>query len=483
MFRLIFKDVRESFGLSAPLILNLLAYMAMQLVDTIMAGKLGHLALASMSVANIVYLIIFVICTGILSAVGTLTAQAYGRGSIKKVTRVVQQGLWIALIVSIPSFLLIWNIDKYLTSVGQDQMVANGAGQFLHGIVWGFFPTLCFFSLREFITAIAKPKIIILISTLAIPLNVFANYIFIYGKWGFPRLGLMGVGLATAIVDWLMLASLVLFIGKNSAFHEFKIMRMHKPRWVYIRKILRLGFPVGIALCVEECLFVVVALMMGHLGVVPLAAHQIALQCMMIAVMISIGIAQAAAVRVSFALGSGENKKAVFKAYMAITTGFLLATLAALVFWLFGKSLANLFLNPAVSTNRPVLELATQLLMIVAIFHIIDAIQIITNGILRGFQDTLVPMLIGFISFWMMGVGSGYVLGFRFGYGAVGLWWGLAIGITVSALLLQWRLYTQCARVLYLPSEITTSVMGNERNKAARNRKIKTDDCQTTKRN
>lgn len=445
--RKIISELRQLFHLSLPLVLNLLAFMAMQLVDTLMLGRLGPLALASAALGWVTFIIVLIVCIGVVTAVGTLAAQAYGNGDFKNVTKITRQGLWLAILLSIPGTLLIGSAPLFLSAIKQPPNLVHGASEFLHGLMWGFFPSLAFVTLREFVTAISKPRIIIVISMLAIPLNAIANYVLIYGKWGFPQLNILGVGLATAFVEWAMLFALSGYILTHATFRKFKIFAIELPHFEQLKKIFLLGWPVGISFGVEECLFVVTALMMGYLGVVPLAAHQIAMQCMTFAVMIQIGISQATAIRVSRAVGASLPRSAILSAYTGICFGFFLASIAACCLWLFGRDIAALFLDIHNVANEPVIQLTVKLLIITAVFHMVDAIQIISNGALRGFQDTVIPMLLGLVSFWLMGIMGGYFFGFTLKFGAVGLWWGLALGVTISAILLQLRLYRQCLKI------------------------------------
>jgi MATE family multidrug resistance protein len=449
-----FTELKSLFNLAIPLSLNLLAYMAMQLVDVIMIGRLGPLALASSAAGNVMYIIVLVGGIGIISAVGTLSAQAYGDKNTTKVSTIVQQGIWVVILLSIPALILIWSVPGFLLLIKQPVLVVQGARSFLHGLIFGYLPCILFVCLREFITAIGKPRIIITITVTAIPVNAVLNYILMYGKLGLPALGIFGVGLATSIVEWLILAAIVIYILRRPDFNLYQPFDIKKPNFKYIKSILKLGFPVGISFMVEEFMFVATALLMGYLGVNALAAHQIAVQCLYAVSMIPLGIGQAVAVRVGHALGAQELKQAKQIANLAIFAGMVIAFVVAAIFWLFPMQLASIFIDVNTQANIPVAALTVKLLIIIAVFHIIDASQIITNGALRGYQDTLIPMALGLISFWLFGISSGYVFAFILHYGAVGLWWGLALGISIAAVLLQLRLRTHRYKVKLLGSRL-----------------------------
>lgn len=440
MKKVILTELKTLFSLAIPLIFNLLAYMAMQLVDVLMLGRLGALALASSAAGNVMYVIILVSIIGTVSAVGTLAAEAFGEKNFVKVSKIIQQGLWVSIFLCIPAMFLLWQAPWFLLWIKQSKAVVEGARQFLHGLFYGFLPCIIFVTCREFITALCKPRIIMVITVLAIPVNALFNYILMYGKLGLPALGIFGVGLATSLVEWLMLCAFVIYISSQPDIRKYRPFAIQKPEFTYIKSILKLGLPVGISFTVEEFLFAATTLLMGYLGVTSLAAHQIAVQCIYLTAMIPIGICQATAIRVSHALGTNEPKQARNIAYLAIASGGFLAVLISTIFLFFPGQIVGLFINVHSAVNYPVAQLATQLVMILAVFHVIDAIQIITGGSLRGHQDTLIPMFLGIISYWIFGLGSGYVFAFVLKKGAVGLWWGLALGLSVAVILLQLRL-------------------------------------------
>lgn len=438
----IINETRTLFYFATPLIFNLLAYMGMQLVDVLMLGRLGPVALASAAAANVMFIIALAFSIGILTAVGTLSAEAFGQKNQDKVSIYTQQGLWVAIILAIPSMLWVCLAPAFLQLIHQPAVVVLGAKAFLRGLLFGILPALIFITWREVLTAVGKPRIVMVISIAAIPLNAILNYLFIYGKLGLPRLGIFGVGLATSIVEWCTLFATVIYIVKRPNINQYQPLTLKPLVLPAVLRIFRLGLPVGTSFAVEELLFVITTLLMGYISITAMAAHQIALQCLYTISMIPLGIAQAAAIRVSHAIGSNDHIQSQRIAYIAVVSGMVLALITAILIWIFPTEVVQLFISPHNVVNQTVIDLAARLLIITAIFHIIDASQIITNGALRGYQDTLIPMVLGLLSYWAIGLGSGYFFGFVLTKGAPGLWWGLALGITAAALLLQWRLAT-----------------------------------------
>lgn len=433
------KETRHLWLLALPLIMAALAQMGMEIVDTLMMGRLGANALASGSLGSAIFIFLILICMGILTAVGVLVARAYGAENYQKVSKITRQGFWVATVLAVPTFILTWLAPYFLLRIGEKQQVIIGTTAFLHGLAWGILPIMGFFVLREFVTAVSKPRIVMIISVISIPFSAVANYILMYGKLGFPVLGIAGIGIASSLIEWMMFLSLAAYVIANKTFNDYKIFKFELPKFNRVLEIFRIGIPVGILYAFEIGLFSITALMMGYFGVTALAAHQIALQATSVAFMVPLGISQAAAVRVSQALGAHRYQRARTIAYAAMMSGVISAGIAGMIFWLLPRVIIALFLNIHLPENIAVVHFATTFLWIAALFTIMDALQVILNGILRGMKDTLIPMLLGLISYWGVGLGLGYSLAFHTEFAGNGLWWGLAVGITVSASLLFWR--------------------------------------------
>lgn len=440
MSQLLWSEMRKSLHLSLPLIASGLAQMGMEVVDTLMMGRLGPDALASGALGSAVFMSLAVICIGLITSVGVLVAREYGAGNLSQTAIIARQGFWIAIILGIPSTAVIWYAAWFLRLIGENPTILIGTTAFLHGLAWGIFPFLGFIVLREFVAALSKPRVVMLISAAAIPFNALANYILMYGKLGFPVLGISGIGIASSLIEWGMFIALALYVLSRPAFKSYVLFRRFDlPNKDILKEMVKLGLPVAALFGLENGLFTVATLMIGFFSAITLASHQIALQSLSVAFMIPMGISQAAAVRVSQEMGARQRRKAQYAAYGCILLGIISAGIAASLFWLFPDSIIALFIDPKLPQNLPVVRLATHFLAIAAVFELMDALQVIMTGVLRGFKDTFMPMLLGLVSYWCIGISVAYLLAFVLHWEGYGVWWGLAIGISVSAILLIWR--------------------------------------------
>ena len=435
-------EIRPLLFLALPLIAAGLAQMGMDVVDTLMMGRLGPNTLASGALGSAIFGSLLMMSIGIISAVGVLAARAYGAENLPRIEKIVRQGLWAALVLSVPVALIMWFAPWFLQKIGEDRAIIAGTSAFLHGLVWGVFPGLAFMTLREFVCALSRPRIVMIISALAIPLNALFNYILMYGKWGFPVLGIAGIGISTSLVEWIIFAAIAVYITRSHIFRHYKVFAVFE--WLdkhLLKEILSIGTPLAILYGFEVGLFSVTTLMMGFFGPIALAAHLIALQSTSVAFMLPMGISQATSVRVSLAMGAKKRTRAKHAAYAGIVLGLGSAAIAACCFWLIPKPIIALFLDLHAPQNQAVVKLTILFLSIAAIFELMDALQVIMTGILRALKDTVMPMLLGLLSYWCVGLSAGYGLAFSLNLGGTGLWWGLAIGITVSAILLLWRFH------------------------------------------
>lgn len=341
-----FAEIRLSLLLAIPLIAAALAQMGIELVDTLMMGRLGPTALAAGSLGSAIFIFLIVIGIGLITSLGVLIARAYGAGDSNAIRRIMRQGVWLTIIVSLPGMLIMWFSPDFLLKIGEDPLVVAGTAAFLRAEVWGFLPAVGFFALRELVSALSKPRIVMIVAISAIPMAAIANYILMYGKLGFPALGIAGIGYATSLVEWISLIALVICVTWHPYFRKYRIyQKIDKPHFKILKELIRLGAPVGVLYGLEAGLFSIATLMMGFFGPAALAAHQIALQSLSVAFMPSLGISQAAAVRVSQEMGARKPKNAKRAAHVSILIGVMFASIAACCFWLIPKPIISLFIN------------------------------------------------------------------------------------------------------------------------------------------
>jgi len=433
-------EARETLRLAAPLVLMQLSQIAMMTIDILMIGQLGKEALAGAALGGTLIFLWFVAGMGLVMAVAPLAAQAFGAGDVTQVRRVTRQGLWVAALVTVPGLFALLTMDSVLSWLDQPAVAIKGAGEYLSTIAWGLPMMVGFVVLRSFGAAVNRPNPGLWIMLVGIPINALLDYALIFGNFGAPRMELAGAGLATTIVQSFMFLALLLFSVRARGLREYQILvRFWRPDWVIFRKIFVIGLPIAGIYMLEMGVFSFAVVMMGWIDATSIAAHHIAIQIASVTFMVPMGIGQAATVRVGQALGRGDPAGIRRAGFVALGLGIAFMTTMSLLIALFPSWLAGLYLNEALPGSTEVLTLATSLLYVAAAFQIVDGIQAIGAGALRGLNDTKVPMVAAAIGYWVIGFGTAWTLAFALGLGAVGIWVGLALGLAATALYFLYR--------------------------------------------
>lgn len=436
----ILSEVKACLHLAIPLAAAQLAQAATNFFDTLMMGWLGTQTLAAGALGAISFSTFLLITTGIISVVGALAAVAFGSGKIDRVSRLACQGLWLSTALSIPVMILLWYSGPILMLMGQEPSNVILAQTYLRAIVWGFPAAMGFAVLKNVVSALNQPNSVTIITVSGVSLNVVGNYILMFGKFGFPALGLAGIGWASTISFWVTFVAAISFIFINQKLRSYQIFRsLFKFDLKLFRELVRTGWPIGILFTVETGLFAITTLLMGYLGTVTLAAHQIALQTAAITFMVPVGISYATTIRVGQMVGRNDAEGARLSGYVGIGIGVCFMTCTALLFWTIPDRIVAMYIDTNNPENLSVVKTAISLLGVAAMFQIFDGMQVIAAGALRGLKDTKVPMLIGFFSYWCVGLFSGYLLGIQLDWGGVGLWLGLVFGLAVTSVTLTWR--------------------------------------------
>lgn len=433
-------EIKACLALAIPLAGAQLSQSATAFVDTLMMGWLGRDTIAAGGLGATTFNTLLIIGMSIAGAVSPLVAEAYGAGQPNRVERVVRQGFWLALLLAIPATVLLWNAAPLLQRLGQGADTVALSERYLRAIAWGFFPSMGFAVLRHFVSALSLTRPIIITIIGGTLLNITGNYILMLGKFGFPALGIAGLGWASTLSMWATFLGLSAYVLSQSHFKIYRPFQdLHRFEWRVFRELLRVGLPIGGLSVVEVGLFSVTTILMGQLGTVPLAAHQIALQTVALSFMVPLGISFATTVRVGQQLGQGDPKAAQLAGYVGIALSGLFMCIMGTLFWTLPEQIVSLYLNVNDPANADVVPLAKALLAVAAVFQIADGIQVTAAGALRGLKDTYIPMVIGAIAYWGIGLPSGYTLGIHLGFGGTGLWCGLAIGLVIAAAVLTWR--------------------------------------------
>ncbi|NNE70470.1 MAG: MATE family efflux transporter [Rhodothermales bacterium] len=442
-------EVAATLILATPIVATQVAHISLSFVDTIMVGRLGPESLAGIALGNTVFFTLIVMAMGIVMAVGPMVSQAFGAGEQDPIGRSVRQGLWLSLCLALVVMVVYENAYPLLVAAGQEPATAALAAEYLSAIKWSAFPFLGFIALRNFVEGVSRPRAVTAIAFLGVGLNVLANWVLMFGKWGFPELGLVGTGWASSIVHTANCLLLAAFIATRPEFRPYQIFsKLGRPDFSYFRQLFRIGWPIGASFGVETTLFMGTLLMMGWIGTTSLAAHQVAIQCAAFTFMIPLGIGLAASVRVGQAVGRGDAAGARRAGIVSTGLSVVFMTLTALLFWLAPRFVVGIYLDLDAPANAEVIQVAVGLLSVAAFFQIADGVQVSLAGALRGFKDTAVPMVIAVVSYLGIGLAAGYTLGFTAGYGGQGLWWGLVIGLAVAATLLLFRFRRLSSRAL-----------------------------------
>lgn len=433
--------------LALPLMAAYLAQKGMQLTDTIMMGWLGPYALAAGALGMGLFWINTVFCMGSLSAVGVLISRARGANQPDEIEAVIRSGLCMALLLALPLMLLIWFTPYGLSGFGEDPRVVENVRLLLHGLVWGIPGLLLFMVFREYLAAFGLVRVVMWVTFASIPLTFFANYGLIYGKFALPALGIAGMGYAGAVVMWLMFLGVWLYSRRQVTIKKYIAgLGLGQFNRKVIRQIFVLGAPSGLIIVMDVGMFFVSAILMGRFGVTQLAAYQIALQYASIAYALPMAVANATALRVGHAAGAGQFPLVKCAANIGLILGILLSLLIAGIFILAPEFLLKLFLSRGEANYAEILQLGVAFLSIAALFQVVDATQVVVNGALRGLKDTLVPMLISLGGYWLIGIGSAYYFAFCTQVGAIGIWYGISLGIGSSAIVLVLRLVQKIRR-------------------------------------
>jgi len=430
-------EVRRTLELAAPVMIGLFAGFAMNFIDTVMAGRLPEkdIALAALATGGALWSAGLMVVIGMLMAVQPAVAQLDGAGRQRDAGAVARQGYWLALALCLPFFLLVYHGDWLLRLLDVDPLIIPTAAGYLRALAFGA-PLVCFIMLLRFFSegsGHTKPTMYIGIGGAL--LNIPFNWVLMYGKLGFPALGAVGCGYATATVMLLQAVALLFYIRWHRHFTPFALFSgFDRPDLAELKLLLKIGLPIAGTLFVEGSLFMAASLLIGRLGPTPTASHLIAINFSALAFMIPLGLGSAVTTRVGNALGRDDPEGARHAGMVGAGIVLVIQCLSASLMILFPMMIVSIY-----TSDPNIATLAVSLLALAAIFQLPDGIQICMAGILRGYKDTLVPMLVNVLAYWVLGLSLGYYLTFTRGLGPAGMWWGMIAGLSAGAVLLSAR--------------------------------------------
>ena len=455
-------ELKALLRLAGPLIASQLAHMLMLLTDTLMMARLSPEALAGGGLGAASYSFVSIFCIGVMAAVGTLVSMRHGAGDHLGAAKLTQAGLWLAWLLAVLGAVLLWNLGPVLLLLGQSPVNVAFAGQFLLLLPLAMPGNLSFMALRGFTSAVGRPGPVMIISIGGTVVNYGLNHALIEGMFGLPKLGLTGIGLVTAIVSTGMAILLALHIGRHRAYASYPIRQgLLRPSVAAIRELWRLGLPIGGTYAVEVGVFAFAALCMGLLGSVPLAAHQIALQIVSVAFMVPAGMSYAVTLRIGRHYGADQWANARLAGRLGIGVGGLAMLGFSVLFWLAPNAVIGLMLNEQDPAFQPVVQVALSLLAVAAWFELFDGVQTIAMGAIRGLKDARTTFVVGLFCYWVIGAPAAWLLAFHAGWGPEGIWWGLAMGLGCSAIILtsafEWKMRRLIKRTAVNPAPVPTA--------------------------
>ena len=440
--RTVFDEARATVGLAAPLVASNLLQMAVFSIDVVFVARLGPGALAASALSVSVFGLFIWSLTGLVGAASPLIASELGRRrhAVREVRRSVRMAGWAGVGAGVAAMMICSMIGPILRLSGQDPVIIALAVPFMHVLMWAAIPTVIAALLRGTVATLGRPGVGTAISGLAVVLNGTGNWLLVFGHWGLPALGLEGAALANVLTSVVTMGVYGAVIRFDRRLHRYRLLgRWWHADWVRLRDVLRIGLPIMATILAEAGLFNGAAFLMGRIGEMPLAAHTLALQFASITFQVPFGIAQAATIRVGRAYGARDPHGVMLAGRVALMTGVGFMSLAAALLRLAPRAIIGLYIDPALPANATLVALATRYMMVAAAFQLFDGAQTVGAALLRGLQDTRVPMAIALFGYWVPGLGAAVWLGLYTPLAGVGVWLGLLIGLMVVAALLMWR--------------------------------------------
>ena len=448
--RSVFAEIGAMLALAWPMVLTNLGQTAMTATDVLMMGRLGPKALAAGALGANLYFAPMIFGLGLILATSPMLASELGRrrSSVRDIRRTVRQGLWMAVAVCIPIWLLLWQAEPILLALGQEAELARLAASYLHALQWAILPFYGYIVLRSFIAALERPGWALVVVLATVVFNALANWVLMFGHLGSPALGLPGSGIATSISSLLMFIGLSAVVCLDRRFRRYHLFgRVWRPDWPRFLHLARLGLPIAGIMAFEVTIFNAATFLMGLINEASLAAHAIAMQIASLSFMVPMGLGQAATIRVGRAFGARDHDGIARAGWAAYCMGVGFMALMALMMLTVPRLLIGAFIDVDAPGNAEVVRLAVGFLAFAALFQIFDGAQAVASGMLRGLHDTTVPMLFALVGYWGIGLPLGALLAIHFDLGGNGVWMGLSMGLAVVALLLLWR-WTRRDRLL-----------------------------------
>ncbi len=440
-FNSFFFHTKSLLKLAYPILIAQLIQNLMGFVDIVMAGRVSAIDMAAVAVANSIWLPLILTVYGLIMALAAIVSQYAGAKNYVDISKQTYQTAWIALTLGLLFIVFYYLLAPIIApSIELEGKLKPLLFDYLKYIVWGA-PGYCLYLvLRNYSEGLSYTKPTMVISIIGLLVNIPANYIFIYGEFGAPALGGAGCGVATALVYWTMFISMLIYTFSSKTLKQASLFdHFYWPHWQEIKNILSLGIPIALSILFEVSLFAIVAIILVPFGAEIVAGHQIALNFSGLIFMVPLSIAMATTIKVGYAIGKNDSQQAKNYTTYAIMLGLVLAIFTAIITVLFREPIVSIY-----TTERSVIELAANIMLLATLYQFSDTVQVVSAGALRGYKDTKSILYITLVSYWLVGLSVGLILGITNWVvpkmGPYGFWIGFITGLTTAAILLTWRL-------------------------------------------
>lgn len=433
------QDVYPLLRLAVPLALKGFVQCAPWFFETLFLAQLGEYTLAAGALVSWLFATIAVILLGTLGAINILVSHKHGANDQKSIADIAQEGLLQAVLLAIPTIMVLWNMAPLFLVFGQSESVVVLAQAYLRALSWGILPNFLQMACLEMIIGLGHTRVILIFSIITVSLNIICSYVLIFGKYGFPALGIAGAGWGMTLSYWITLIILTVFIVINKQYRIYyrQLFEFRKPK--YLLELFQVGVPIGLMYCVEVGFFFAFTLAMGLLGTTVQAANQVAVQYLGLVASTMFALSQAITVRMGHLLGAGNVSSATSASYVGVTIAVLLASIVALIYWITPNLLISIIFNIHDPVNFKIVNVIKTLLVVSALFQIVESARIALFGSLRALKETKFTMFISIVSFWCIAFPLGYFIAIPLNSGPSGFWWAMVVSAGVSVVLLQWR--------------------------------------------
>ncbi|HEX4505940.1 MAG TPA: MATE family efflux transporter [Alphaproteobacteria bacterium] len=442
-------EIAATIKLAAPLALAQLAQVAMGATDTVLLGTLGRDALAAGGLGANLFFTLMIVVAGGLVAVSILVSHARGAEQHDRIGPILRGGFLLALLASLPPMLLLWSEHPLLLMIGEPPALADAIARYDRVLLFAMPASLAMATQRGFLAAMGRPYMVMVVALVAVVVNGLLNYGLIHGAWGLPRMGYIGSCTATLITLWAMMLAIALEMRFTPMLRPFRLIG--RIEWHILVELAVLGWPIAFITAMEIVLFSAAAMLIGRFGATQLAAHQISIGIASLTFMVPYAIAQAVNVRVGYYIGRGSPRAGRRAGFAAFVLGIGFMAAMAVMLLSIPDVIAGFYISGADPARGDVIALAVRLLTVAAFFQVFDGAQTIAAGALRGLKDTRLPAAAASIGYWGIGFPTAWLFGVRLGYGALGIWWGLAASLAAVAILLS-------VRFIWLSASLTTEI-------------------------